>query len=148
VRSFGDIHGGVGSLKQSFGIGPISRKDCDSHTDVDLDRAGTDHDRLLKTVGHSSSHSPAFLFGGIREQDRELVAPKPRDRIAISRDHGESPRYLLQHFITYRLAEGVVDVLELVEIEHENDKLLVPTPGPLECVIEALAKEHPIRQVR
>jgi len=147
VCSFGDIHGDVGFLKQSFGIDPISRKDRKSRADVDVDRPGTDDDRHLETVGHASGHSQAFLFRGTREQDRELIAPKPGDRIAVSSDHDQSSGHFSQYLITCCVAESVVDVLELVEIEHEYDKFLVRAPSSLKCVIEAIAEEHTIGQI-
>lgn len=54
-------HGGDGSLEESFGIGPISRRDRKSRADNHVYRLGTDDHRLPKTVGRASGRSPALL---------------------------------------------------------------------------------------
>src|ERR1035438_5792653 len=125
---------------------PIWR-DRKANADVDLDRPRTNGDRLPKRVGRASGDLYALLFRGIRKQDRKFVASKPRDRIAFSGKQGQSPGHFSQYLIAWCMTKRVVDVLEMVEIEHENDKLLMPASCPLECVIETIAEEHTIGQV-
>jgi len=147
VFPLGDIHGSVGSPKQSISVGTISRKYREPSADADADLAGTNCNRILETFGNANGHSLAFHFICARKQDCKLVAPEPRDRITIPRDPGQSPGHFLQHLVTSRVAMCVVDVFESIHVEYEYDKLLVPASGPLECVVEAITEEGTIGEV-
>ena len=53
------------------------------------------------------------------QQYRELVAAQPRHRVAVA-DAGLQPfGYLLQQVVAHRMAQRVVDLLEVVEVEEE-----------------------------
>ena len=73
------------------------------------DRAG---DRLA---------DPVRLLGiAIGEDDRELVAADPRQHVALAGAAVENAGDLLDHAVADRVAEGVVDLLEVVEVERHQ----------------------------
>jgi len=147
VFPLGDIHGSVGSPKQSISVGTISRKDREPSADADADLSGTKCNRILETFGNADGHGLAFQLSCARKQDCKLIAPASRDRITIPRDPGQSPGHFLQHLVTSRVAMRVVDVFETIDVEDEHDKLLVPASGPLEGVVEAITEEGTIGEV-
>ncbi len=67
---------------------------------------------------------------GVRQVDDELLA-------AVARDHVTGPQgaraYLgqrLDHQVAGRVAEAVVDLLEVVDIDHQHGELVAAAPGP------------------
>ena len=61
--------------------------------------------------------------GAIRDvtQDySELVAADARDLIALSQSATESLRHCLEQFVAKRMAERLIDVFEIVEIDVED----------------------------
>src|SRR6202011_5949372 len=71
---------------------------------------------LLGHVGGGFA-SPA---GATAQQDTELVAAEPRDQSAISGLAGQQFRDLLQEPVARDVAAGVVDDLELIEVEQHE----------------------------
>ena len=147
TRALGDIHGGIGLANQGLGVGSISGKDCKPGAESDLDGVGTDHDRLFQAFGYSCGDPVAFGLASTWKQDRELVATKAGDRVALPCDCGEPPGHLAEYLVTCKVAKGVVYVLEPVDIEHKKHKLLVATTGSAQRVLKALSEEGSVGQV-
>src|SRR5437763_8181720 len=107
---------------------------------VDLVGGG---DRLNKSASKSSRGS--FLRAADLDHG-ELVTAEPRHAVVLS-DGGRQPGAdFLQQCITNRMSEGVVDVLETIEIEAEHRELVVRT-RPAQSLLELLVKQHAIRQI-
>jgi hypothetical protein len=58
------------------------------------------------------------------QQDRELVAAEPRDRIAGTQARLEAPRHGDQQLVADQVTKAVVDDLEAIEVEIEGGKQL------------------------
>jgi len=92
---------------------------------------------------------PGHAFGlvGLRdifEQDGELVAAEPRDGIAGPDARLEALAECHQQLIANLVAEGVVDVLEAVQIqEHDGHADFVPARAS-QRVLDAVHKEHAV----
>ena len=76
------------------------------------------------------AQNPPGDVGGLRrvrdsvEQDGELVAAEPGDRVRRADGVQEALRHLAQDRVAGRVAEAVVDGLEVVEVdEHDADRL-------------------------
>jgi len=67
------------------------------------------------------------------EQNREFVAPEPGQRVAVARAMADAHRHHPQEFIAGRMAERVVDILEVVEVEeqHGDEPVLGGRGGPV-----------------
>ena len=60
------------------------------------------------------------VVGPVLEQDRELVTPEAADGVAAARAFAQPLGDPEQHLVAGLVAEGVVDVLEVVEVEHQD----------------------------
>ena len=74
------------------------------------------------------------------QQNRELVAAQPRERVALPQARLEAPRHRDEQLVADQVAEAVVDDLEAIEVEIEHREpvaaaplleLLEPPPEPL-----------------
>ena len=76
-------------------------------------------------------------------QDDEFVSAPARDEIARADDGAQPARDLRQELVAHAMAEAVVDLFEVVEIEehhgHAVDRIAIRTQGPGELVLEAAA---------
>jgi len=59
------------------------------------------------------------------DEEGELVAAQPGDRVALSDVLLDALRDLTEELVPDGMAEGVVDDLEAVEVEEEDRELLV-----------------------
>ena len=55
-----------------------------------------------------------------RAEDGELVAPEPHEQVVLGRAGGEAPRDLAEQFVARGMAEGVVDLLEVVQVDQDQ----------------------------
>ncbi|CAJ3875032.1 Uncharacterised protein [Burkholderia pseudomallei] len=59
----------------------------------------------------------------VRQQHAELVAAEPREHVVVVEAALEALRDFAQHRVARRVAAGVVDLLEAVEIEHQQHRI-------------------------
>ena len=64
------------------------------------------------------------------EQNRELVAPDPSERVRRAQDGREPTRQREQQVIADRVTEAVVDKLEAIEVDEENGAATVEVARP------------------
>ncbi|KFB74143.1 MAG: hypothetical protein AW09_000573 [Candidatus Accumulibacter phosphatis] len=120
----GAIHRRVGIAHQGTGIGSIFRE----HAQPD---AGTDEAFVLVELIAGTQGAQQTLSGQRRfvaiggfEQDHELVAAQACHRVFCAHAVEQAQRRLLEQFVAGGMTEGVVDHLEVVEIdEHHADTL-------------------------
>ena len=113
-----------------------------------MERQVVDDDRRLEAARHPGRDHGGFGLRRVREQDGELVAPKPRHRVTSSGQRRKPPGHLPQHLVPDCVAKGVIDLLEPVDVEHQKGELLVPPPRLLEGVLHPSMEQHPVRQAR
>ena len=63
------------------------------------------------------------------EDESELVAPEACHGVALPYASSESLSYRSKHFVSDRMAEPIVDLLETVEIEKEDAELEMVPPS-------------------
>ena len=85
------------------------------------------------------------LVGDVLEQDPELVASEPSDRVARAQRLAQSRRDVDEQRVARGVAHAVVDELELVEVEEQDGD---PRVAPRERVLQPIHEEHPVRQDR
>ena len=85
-------------------------------------------------IGHGSARTaqialdePARVGRVVRRlhQDDELVAAEARDQILGAHDPAQPRADLDEHLVADVVAEGVVDVLEVVEVDEREDRRFV-----------------------
>jgi hypothetical protein len=76
-------------------------------------------------------------------QDHEFVSAPSRDDITRANDGAQPARDFSQELVARAMAEAVVDLFEVVEIEehhgHAVEEMTIRTQGPCELVLEAAA---------
>ena len=82
------------------------------------------------------------------DQHDELVAPEPSDGVPLAEDAGQPVGHQEEQLVTRRVAEGVVDVLEVVEIQEEGGHRGVLAPEPQHHLLEPVEDERPVRAAR
>jgi hypothetical protein len=88
----------------------------------------------------------ATTVGVVLEQHGELVAAEAGHRVARAGDQLEALRDLDEQLVTGRVAERVVDGLEVVEVaEQHRQRTRVPTVQG-QRVLEPLTEQRPVRQ--
>ena len=82
------------------------------------------------------------------EQDGELVAAEAGDRVRRANGALEAPRHLLQHRVAGRVAEAVVDGLEVVQVdEHDADRRAAADRAH-DRVLDAVGEQRAVGEAR
>ncbi len=160
------VHGDVGVAEQAFEIGAVDGIDGDADAAGDADLAAAD----VYRIGQAFNHPPADQAGEVRvvdlaEQHDELVTAEAGDRIAAERADGEQvvlfaarhriaaaqagaqpPRNFAQHQIADLVAQRVVDLLEVVEVNEQQCEGALVAGGVGQGLVEDLAQQGPVRQ--
>ena len=143
----GPVHGQVRILQQLIRVGPIVRGqgDADAGVGDELVTAGFVRlpDRVADSI-HQVDDVQWLRHGAVN--DREFVAAQPRNDIRLSETTAQASGHGFQQLIADRMAERVVDALEMIEIEIQQRQVLA-LMNPLERLLELLAEQHPIGQV-
>ena len=76
-------------------------------------------------------------------------SPPKRASVSVARRSSFEPaRDLLDQLVAGRMAVGVVDVLEAVEVEEHHREPAAGAADPAELLVEPLAEEQAVRQPR
>ena len=85
---------------------------------------------------------------GPRDEDRELLAADARDEAGLADRPRQRRRRRLQDAIALRVPEGVVEHLEVVEVEHDDADLGADGDGRGEPLLEGAVVAQPGQRVR
>ncbi len=94
------------------------QRDADARTQIDVapgEREGTAQDRE-QIVGHRGRR----LGGGAGQQHREFVAAEAREHAVARQRLADAVAEGAQHHVAGMVAEAVVDLLEIVEIDEQQ----------------------------
>ena len=106
----------------------LGRSEHEAHAHLRADRLTADRDRLVER-GHDARGDLPHIGRGVHavEQEHELVAAKPRGKVAVAAGDVDQAHHLRQdaaHLDQQRVAgvvaKRVVDLLEAVEIEEHH----------------------------
>ena len=102
----------------------------------------------ITSSSRSATSSGATLSDAAVDQDDELVAAHPPDRVGVSQGARQPGRHRDQQLVTGVMAQGVVDVLEVVQIDVQRR-----ADGPVAAVagqelLDAVHDQRPVRQAR
>ena len=82
----------------------------------------------------------------VGEQEEELVAALPGDRVGLADGRAEPLGDGAQQLVARRVAEVVVDELEVVEVDEEDRDVRAGAPRPREGEVEVLGEHRAVRQ--
>jgi hypothetical protein len=122
---FGTIKGAVGAPEQLVGLGAVIRRYGDAATGTKLHRRAIDHKRFsgrgCDTPGQIRRLFERLDFG---HDDCELVATHSRKDRIRAQNGGDSLSKLAQCSVSHGVAMGVVNLLETIQVKHENGRTL------------------------
>ena len=128
---FGAIQGHVGAFQQHVGVASLFRghRDADAGTD---DRALSVQRIGLAQAGDDALREQLRLPGMIRRelQDSEFIAPHARHHIRPAHASPQAFRHDPQQGIAQRMTQGIVDTLEMIQIDAQHGKPLPPQRLP------------------
>ncbi len=80
------------------------------------------------------------------QQHRELVAAEPRDGVDLAQRRPQARTGLAQQLVAVVVAEGVVDVLEPVEVDEQQPRRRPRAPVRPQRLREAVGQQRAVRQ--
>ena len=121
----------------------------------DTDARGDGHRRVARREserrGHDVEYPLGHHLGSDREgltvdQDDELVTSEPSDGVAVAQDAGQALGHENEELVARGVAERVIDVLEVVEVEEEGGHGRVVPPESEHHLLEAVEDQGPVRE--
>ena len=82
----------------------------------------------------------------VLQQERKLVAAEAGRRVRRPQALLQAERDLDEQLVAGRVAEAVVDRLEVVEVEEQQGDVVAAAARPLERVLDAVQEQRPVRQ--
>ena len=94
-------------------------------------------------------YSKVLHAAGLVQHQRKLVPAKARDRVLRAQTGAQTSGSRQQKRVPRRMAPGIVDLLEAVEIEKDHGKVAVrPAPQPRHGQSQPIEEQHPVCQPR
>ncbi len=116
-RALGHVHGDIGAAEQGPGVAGVLGAAGDANAGPDAQRLTVDHERALdgahQALGHRHSHGGSSAG----EEDGELVAAEARKGIPVAQLLTQVRTHFAQEQVPDVVPEGVVDLLEPVEVQ-------------------------------
>ena len=135
----GDVTGPVGVLHELLAGARFRGNRDDADTDPDLVTfLIPDETIFANDVDQIFGQLAGLGQRAVLQQHAEFVAAEPRQRIAAADLSGEQRGKLLEQFVAGDVARGIVDDLELVEVEKQHRVPVVEVLRRLQRVFEAV----------
>src|SRR5450755_2608614 len=142
---FGRIHRGVCHVKQLSGAESIKRIGRQAKAGRERDRDHRLRPRLLPQTGFLRDGATQ-AFGqverlrlvDVREQDGELFASIASDVVALADALAQAMSHCVQRGIACRMPPGVIDVLEMIDINKDDRTITLAALALLEFRLNAL----------
>ena len=121
----GAIHRQIGVAHQRVDVLAVLREDADADRRRDPQFGLRQHHRL-GDQRHQPGGTPLCPRGGlaVRQQEQELVAPQPCHPLARLERIVQAPCQLHQQLVADRMAERIVDPLEMVQVDEDQRRLV------------------------
>ena len=143
------VHRGVGLLQQRLGVGipewVEGCADAGGHEDLGARERNAHGEFAQQLVEH---HLELFDARQILDQDGELIAAQAPDGVLAAQAPFEALADLLQELVAGRVAERVVDVLEVVEVDEEQRQQPFVPARALHGLGQPVAEQIAIGQAR
>ena len=147
ARGLGGVKRKVGVADERVGAGTARVADGDSDRRADRDLVSFDHigsrDLLDQRSGERFEQADVDRAGKHR---LELVAAEAADLAVVAHHRLQALGDLAKQRVADRVAERVVDVLEPVEIDHEQRAALLAMGGVAQRFVERLPHHCAVRQ--
>ena len=106
----------------------------------------------LDPLAHALGELVRALEPGLRQRDGHLLAAVARRLVDLARGLAQRVGDLLEHLVALQVPVGVVDALEVVDVEHDQPELVAEAPRALDLgrddLLEAAVVEQAGQLVR
>ena len=145
ARRLGAVHGDVGLAHQLGGFGDFLGREHRADADADPRLAVADHEGLADDADDPLAEA-AHVGLAFRADldDREFVAADARDGVGLAHQAAQPIADLGDQPVAGIVAERVVDLLEAVEIEHQQRDLLAGAAIAGQRLIEPVLEQGAI----
>lgn len=82
----------------------------------------------------------------IFEHDNRFVAPGTRNGIAVTNAHGQSGACLLQKLVAQFVAKGIVECLEVVQVDEQQCAVLLAAGRGSKCLFQSVEQQPAVGQ--
>ncbi|MHC2438586.1 hypothetical protein ACVMB0_005961 [Bradyrhizobium sp. USDA 4451] len=142
----GRVHRKVGAFQQAEQVGAVARGDRDADTGIARQpMAEAVERRAQRLIDARHEVADVVVRGDVVLDDRELVAAEPRDEVVRSDRLPQLLGHAAQEFVADRMAERVVDPLELVDIDIVDREFA--HPGLPQQLFRVALEQRPVRQI-
>jgi hypothetical protein len=141
------VHGDVGPLDERLDVLAVLGEGGQPDRAADLQRGGVDAERLAQPREHALGDRRGVRAGlDAVQHDAELVAAEARDRVAVAQRHAQPRGDLLEEPVALVVAQGVVDLLEVVEVHQHHREAGPVAAGDADGLLDAVAEQDAVRQ--
>ena len=98
----------------------------------------------FELIAHAAAKRVGLLGFGLRQEQRELVAADAEGKIGSAQGAAKRTGRELQHLIALQVAEAIIDVLELVQVEDDDGQVLDVALGAVEFLVAVLVEKASI----
>ena len=143
----GGIHGLVGALHEFGDIGAVVREQANADAGRQVHDFIVDLERLGECVqdGLGGKVDPLAMVH-VGHHDRELVATEPGHRIGLPDAADNPPRHIDQQAVAGQVTDGVVDLLEAVQVDEEQGQDVSRPPRALDVLFQPIPEQLPVGQ--
>ena len=143
----GRVHGDVGALHQRLDVAAVLGEHRDADAGAHEQRQAVEAERLLDRAGQLDGDLLGLLDRGAgRQQDGELVAADAGDQLGAGDAGLQAGADLAQQPVAGLVAERVVELLEVVEVDQQQRQLGLRLAGRGRGVLQAREQPAPVRQ--
>lgn len=122
TRLFRLVHREVGKRQHLHGFVVVEQGDPNASRD--MDRLLAEHcDLPAQGLDDAIGHDLCLVRVRLRKQHGELISANPRQDIRLAHAMPQCSGDVLEEIIAHPVAEGIVHVLEVVQIDHEQRAL-------------------------
>ena len=114
------------------------------HACIDRELAIAEHERNRHRLDQTPRHGLGLRLCCAVEQQRELVAAQPRQRVRGAHHLVEAARDSAQQLVSHVVAERVVHLLEAVEVHEQHGQHLLRAHRAREGLVKAVAEQRPV----
>ena len=128
IGPLGLVHGHVGPLQEGVAVGGVLRCQGDADAGVDVEAGAVQLEGVLEGGRDAPCHQLGEGDVGSSEEHGELVAPQAADEVVGADGTGQAGTDLGQQLVAHVVADGVIDLLEPVEVDEQQGQGLARHP--------------------
>ena len=145
----GHVERGVGGADEILAVVGVVREDADPDARADVEPDAGDRDGLRDRLHDlAGERARVRTVPDALADDHELVPAEPRHRVLRPCSLLHAPCDDLQQLVAGAVPVGVVDLLEAIDIDHQQGDASAVPAATLEPVMQPGHGQHPVRQTR